>query len=168
MGPRTRERAGSSTENRTFVTIGKIATLSGALLILCCAACVRGKGPVKGVVVDLASSSEPCGDSPRTLVATAIGGHKARLNQQPDAAIPEVCRQLREVLRYRAEKVVYVNAEADVTWGEFMELVDHVRPETDVVSILTPKVEVLARRSACLRPSCRDCTKFGGFRGRNR
>ena len=145
---------------------GRIVILSTSVLFLCCAACTRDTGPAKGIIIDVASSSAPCGDSPRTLVATAIGAHKARLNQEPVAAIPEVCRRLREVLSYRAEKVVYVNAEAEVPWEDFMELVDNVWPETDVVSILTPEVEVLGRRTHCLHPSCRDFTRFGGFRTR--
>jgi hypothetical protein len=145
---------------------GRIVILSISVLFLCCAACTTDKGPAKGILVDIASSSMPCGDSPRVLVATAIGGHKARLNQEPVAAIPEVCRRLREVLSYRGEKVVYVNAKAEVPWEDFMELVDNVWPQTDVVSILTPEVEVLARRTYCLHPSCRDCTRLGGFRTR--
>jgi hypothetical protein len=59
---------------------------------------------------------------------------------------------LREALRYRAEKVVYVEAEPGVTWGEFLTLVDHVWTEADVVSLITPQVDALARKSICLTP----------------
>jgi biopolymer transport protein ExbD len=134
------------------------------VLILCGGACIMEKDATQGIIVDLPSASAPCGDASRELVATAIGRHRARLNEEPDATIPEVCRRLQEVLVYRAEKVVYVNAAADVSWGEFMELIDHVWPETNVVSILTPKAEALARQTGCLYPSCRDCSKLGGFR----
>ena len=119
-------------------------------------------------VVDVASTSvPPCGDS-GNIVATAIKGHKAKLNAEPVAALPAVRRRLREVLSYRAEKLVYVRAESDVPWSEFIELVDNVWPETDVVSILTPQVEAQAGRTYCLQPSCRDCTGLGGFRSRSR
>jgi hypothetical protein len=85
----------------------------------------------------------------------------------PAATIPEAAQRLREVMSTRAEKVVFVKAEADVSWGEFVELVDHVWPEVDVVSILTPQVEMLARRTHCLSTSGRVCAGFGGFRARN-
>ena len=146
------------------MTTQNVASLSLSVLVLCCAACVVEQRSAQGILVDVAASSAPCGDPPHHLVATATGGHRARLNKEQDATIPEVCRRLREVLVYLVEKVVYVNADAGVSWGEFMELIDHVWPETDVVSILTPQVEVLARRTACLYPSCRDCAKLGGFR----
>ena len=151
-----------------LMTARCIASLPLSVLVLCCAACVVEQRSAQGILVDVAASSAPCGDSPRYLIATAVGGHRARLNQEPATAIPEICHRLREVLAYRAEKVVFVNAEADVPWEEFLELVDHVWPETDVVSILTPKVESLAHRTYCLYPSCRDCTAFGGFRARKR
>ncbi len=137
-------------------------------LILFCLGCVPERGPPKGFFIDVASSAAPCGES-RNIVATAVGEEKARLNAEGDAPIPEVCRKMREVLKHRAEKVVYVRAEADVTWGEFMVLVDQVWPETDVVSILTPKTEAMVRLTLCLHPSVHsDYTKFGGFRSRTR
>jgi hypothetical protein len=142
--------------------------LSTLVLILFCAGCVTEREPPKGFLVDVASSAAPCGDS-RPLVATAIGGHKARTNYEGDAAIPEACRLMREVLKTRAEKVVFVKAEADVTWGEFMELVDRVWPEPDVVSIFTLETEAMADDTYCLNPSYHsDYTRFGGFRSRTR
>jgi biopolymer transport protein ExbD len=134
---------------------------------MCGAACQRGSGTAKGFMVDLATSAESCGDS-RTIVAVAVGRHRAKLNAEPDATFPEVVQRLREVMSYRAEKVVYVKAEAEVSWGEFLELVGDVWPEVNAVSILTPQVEAMARRTYCLGPSCRDCTKFGGFPTRTR
>ncbi len=66
-------------------------------------------------------------------------------------------------MTYRAEKLLYVKAESGVSWGEFVELIDQVWPETDVVSILTPQVEALARQRYCLTPSCYDCAKLRHF-----
>jgi len=73
-------------------------------------------------MVDLAASAESCGDS-SNIVAVAVGRHRARLNAEPDVTFPEAVQGLREVMTYRAEKIVYVKAEADVSWGEFLELV---------------------------------------------
>ena len=66
-------------------------------------------------------------------------------------------------MRTMAEKVVYVQAEPDVPWGEFIELVDHAWPEANVVSILTSRVEARARRTSCRGLSSRDLTGLGGF-----
>jgi hypothetical protein len=41
----------------------------------------------------------------------------------------------------RAEKVIFVKADAGVSWGDLVELGDEVWPEADVVSILTSQVE---------------------------
>src|ERR1700674_2080230 len=139
-----------------------LARSTVAALFVCSPACHYGSGAQKVFLVDLATSAESCGDS-GNIVAVAIGRHRARLNAEPDVTFPEAVQRLREAMTYRAEKIVYVKAEADVSWGEFLELVDDVWPEVNVVSILTPQVEATARRTYCLGPSCRDCTRFGGF-----
>jgi hypothetical protein len=142
-----------------------LAVLS--MFFLCGAGCDREDGHSKGFAVDMAASPKSCGDG-RDIVAVAIGSRRAKLNAEPDAAFPEVVQRLRDVMSYRAEKVVYIKALADVPWGEFLELVDDVWPEVNVVSILTPQVEAMVRQTYCLSPSCRDCTKFGGFPTRTR
>jgi hypothetical protein len=137
-----------------------------AALFICSAACQNGSGAPKGFIVDLATAGVSCGDG-RVIVAFAIGRHRVKLNAEPDVSFPEGVQRLREVMTHRAEKVVYVKAEADVSWEEFLELLDDVWPEVSVVSILTPQVEATARRTHCLGLSCRDCTRFGGFHTRN-
>jgi hypothetical protein len=139
-----------------------VSLLSMSMLFLCDAACNMGNEQSWGFRVDLAKSQETCGDG-RSIVAVAIGGHRARLNAERDAAFPKVAQRLREVMSYRAEKVLYIKAEPQVPWTEFLELVDQVWPDVQVVSILTPQVEAMARRTLCLSPSCRDCTRLGGF-----
>lgn len=153
--------------NRGSISTRIINAFSLLVVILCIGACTGESKATKGLLVDVATSSAPCGDS-RNVIAVAMGGHRARLNIEPDASIPEVTQRLREIMSTRAEKVVFVKAQANVSWGDFLELVDHVWPEADVVSIFTPQVEALARQTYCLSPSCRDCTGFGGFRPRNR
>jgi len=70
----------------------------------------------------------------------------------------KIAPRLHEVLRYHAEKVVYVTAGAGVSWGEFLQVVDRVWPEADIVSIITPQVQ--AQHSFCIGPSCGQCTEF--------
>jgi biopolymer transport protein ExbD len=142
-------------------------TLAIMALILYCAAC-GANHEAKGFLIDLPNTTGPCGDGPRRIVAVALGGHKARLNKEPNADIPAVVQQLREVMKYRAEKVVYVTAEQDASWGDFLEVVEGIWPEADVVSIFTPQVAALSRRTLCLYPSCRDCRNLGGYGTRKR
>lgn len=106
-------------------------------------------------MIDIATAPERCGDG-RQIVATAIGNHKVTLNTGPGIAMVEVGPKLREFLKYRAAKEVFVRAEGDVTFADFMELVDNVRPEAEVVSLITPQVYVLVRRGAC-GPCCGSC-----------
>jgi hypothetical protein len=146
---------------------GRITAIAVAAAILWCAACTR-REKAKALFVDLASSSAPCGDDPRWLVVTAVGGHRGRLNGYADAPIAELRQQLREVLKYRAEKVVYLSAEGNTHWGDFIDLVEQVWPETNVVSVLTPEVARQSKRTYCLHPSCRDCGDLGGFRPGNK
>ncbi|MGA2133848.1 MAG: hypothetical protein ABSH50_16255 [Bryobacteraceae bacterium] len=133
--------------------------LVGAAVVLCLAGCDQAHRTSSGFMLDLAKSPERCGDG-RYIVADAIGNHRVRLSSQPDVAISETGRRLREMQRYRAVKLVFVKAEAGVPWGEFVELVDRVKPESDMMSWLTPQVEALARERICLTPSCGQCQKL--------
>jgi hypothetical protein len=128
------------------------------------AACNEGP-KTRGFMIDIATAPESCGDG-RNIVAIAVGSRRARLNGEADVPITELVPRLHEVLSYRAEKLVYVAAEADVSWGEFLELLDRVWPEADLVSIVTPEVKALAQRRYCLAPSCGQCIKLLSTRPR--
>jgi hypothetical protein len=65
-------------------------------------------------------------------------------------AIAEIGPRLRAILRYRAEKIVYVKTEPGVSWEQFLDLFDNVRPEVEIISLLTPQVDTLFRRRLCL------------------
>ena len=113
-------------------------------------------------MLDIAAAPEECGDS-RIEVAAAMGSHKAKLNAQEGLGMAEVAARLREALKYRADKLVYVKAEPEVSFADFIELVDTIRPEAGVISLITPEVEVLARKRWCLAPSCGACTSLQSF-----
>jgi biopolymer transport protein ExbD len=112
--------------------------------------------PSAGFMLDIATAPESCGDR-RNIVATAFGNHRVTLNVDPGFDIRELPSRLREILKYRAEKLVYVRAEPGVAFGEFVQLVDAVRPEAEIISLITPQVEVLAHARICLVPSCGPC-----------
>jgi hypothetical protein len=126
------------------------------LLLLHSAAHSQERKAAKALFLDLATAPESCGDG-RDILVTAIGRHRAKVNMEPDIAIAEIGPKLRAALRYRAEKIVYVKAQSDVSWGEFLDLLDSARPEVEIISLLTQQVDVLSRRHLCLAPSCGDC-----------
>lgn len=139
--------------------------LAGVLLLgvaLVSLSCTPAIVPQRGIMIDIASSPERCGDG-REEVAVAIGHGSVKLNSEPAGSLSEVARTLGELMSLRAEKVIFVKAESDARWGEFVEMVDRLWPEVNVISIVTPRVEVLARQRGCISPSCRDCKKFGGL-----
>jgi biopolymer transport protein ExbD len=112
--------------------------------------------PTAGFMIDIATAPEHCGDG-RETVASAAGNDRVTLNSDPSLDIREFLPGLRETLKHRAEKLVYVRAEPGVSFGEFVQLVDAVRPEAGIVSLITPQVGVLARARYCLAPSCGLC-----------
>lgn len=67
------------------------------------------------------------------------------LNQESYNTLVESVARLHEVLLTRAERAVLVRAQPDVSWAEFLEMVDHLKPEVTRLAILTPQVEALAR-----------------------
>jgi hypothetical protein len=126
-------------------------------LLFSCAACSQPKGS-KIYSLALATSTESCGDS-RGIIAVAIGGHRAKLNIEPDVPISQLVARLRHIMSYRVDKAVYVEAEPDASWGEFLELASAVWPEADIVSIVTPRVWESAQRNGCLGLSSPDRSK---------
>ena len=153
-----------STFERTTVQNAALVLVALAGM-LSATACGNAKKPATGLLVDLATAPEHCGDG-RNIVAIAVGQHRARLNAETDMPIERIGKRLHEVQRYRAEKLTYVTAEADVPWGEFLELVDRVWSESDLVSLITPKVKALAEQRICLAPSCGQCEMLRRSRGR--
>ena len=125
-------------------------------------------------MLDLATAPAPesCGDG-RQILAVAIAGNRVKLNAKPDVPDDEGVSRLREVLSTRAEKVVWIKGSPGITWGEFINLVDDVWPDTAILSLLTPPVEALVlERRSCLDTSCavggsvpgrRDCAKLAWF-----
>lgn len=144
-----------------------------SLLLLCQSSTWHSKHPpAYGYFLDVATVPAPqplapihmlCGDS-RYIVAIAARNGRVRLNAEADVSLDHLVLRLREILRYRAEKLVYVKGEPDASWADFVGMVDRVGPEADVVSIITPEVDRLAHQRFCLAPSCGRCENFRSFR----
>jgi hypothetical protein len=114
--------------------------------------------------LDIASARECGADDIRLIIATAIGSHRVRVGAEPGRTTSEFALRLREVMSVRAEKLIYLKADAGVSWEEFMELLDVVWAEADVVSIITPQVGASAHGGYCLTPSCGYCVTLRRFR----
>jgi hypothetical protein len=60
---------------------------------------------------------------------------------------------VRERLRTRAFKVLFLRSDPKVTFGDFAEFVDEVQSEATVLSLITPQVEQRAQQTHCLNVS---------------
>jgi len=150
--------------NERGMSLRPTAIMTVPLLLLRSAAHSQERKAAKGLFLDIATAQESCGDG-RNLVVTAIGRHRAMLNAEPNIANAEIGSRLRAILRDRAERIVYVKAEPGVPSGEFLDMIDHIRPEVEILSLLTTQVDVLSRRHLCLAPSCGECARLPRPRG---
>ena len=120
--------------------------------------CILGHGAdaasARVRIVAIADAPTSCGDG-RPVVVRALGRGRVKLNAEPEGTLDEAVSLIHEVMVYRAEKVLYVTADSAVNWGEVLEVVDRVWKEGDVISIVTPTVDQLARTRHCLVPSRR-------------
>jgi hypothetical protein len=102
------------------------------------------------------------------VVVVASGGHTAMLNGRSPAPIAEVIASVHKAMGSRAEKVVYIGAGVDASYGDFIELVDGLWPEAEVLSVLTSRVKALVRENNCIDHSCRDCNGLRRLSNRTR
>ncbi len=128
--------------------------------------------PSVGFMIDVAAARADCGDG-SLVYASAVGHHRVTLNTEPSIDIRGFPARLHEKTKARGESLVFVRADPGVSFGEFVQLVDAVHPEADIISLITPQVDALVRFDPsgpippglrCLAPSCRswaDLAKFG-------
>jgi hypothetical protein len=82
-----------------------------------------------------------------------VGRGRARLNTEPPGSFAATVHRVRDVMRVRVERIVYVRAEDDVPWREFMVLVSQLSGEADLISLFSHRAESVA--TCGLEPSCR-------------
>jgi hypothetical protein len=114
--------------------------------------CVADATPTSVQIVAVADAPLSCGDG-SPVVVKALGGGRARLNAEPESSLGAVVARIHEVMSHRAERVVFVTAAERVPWGEVLSVIDRVWLEAEITSIVTPRVEELARKRYCLAPS---------------
>jgi hypothetical protein len=149
-----------------------LAPLLGLLLI--CQSCGwnRKHPPTYGFPLDVAKVPAPdppapmhslCGDM-RYIIATAAGNGRGSLNGEADLSLDQLALRIREIMRYRALKLVYVKGGSGVSWADFVDMLDRIWPEAGVVSIITPEVDRLAHQQHCLATSCWPCDSLRSLR----
>jgi len=92
-------------------------------------------------VADLA----PCGtDDRRIVVLQALHGDRLRINME-ETNIRELSGKLETIFRTRAERVVFVTAEADIPFSRVAGVIDVASTQVDRIALL-PSLEVLLQR----------------------
>jgi biopolymer transport protein ExbD len=145
-----------------------IVCLVSVLLLLCIAA-VNAISQDRKLLISVATAErshngvDPCGDV-RHIILTIHKDGTAKLNVDPSMEMGALAPRLREIFRTRAYKIVYVWADPGVSFEQFVRLVETIRPEVELVSILSPEVvaqirprvgrngELLDSPSYCLGP----------------
>jgi biopolymer transport protein ExbD len=124
-----------------LVNTPSVAPFAALLLIV---SALAGSTPVsRGFRLRLAKL-ERCGfDDRRIVVLQALEGGKYRINVE-DVTIGELAGKLETIFRTRAERVVFVTAEADVPFSRVAELIDVAATQIDNIALL-PSLETLSR-----------------------
>lgn len=99
---------------------------------------------------------EPCGfDDRRIVVLQALPAGRYRINVE-DVTIGDLPGKLETIFRTRAERVVFVTAEADVPFSRVAELIDVAATQVDNIALL-PSLEMLLRPRK--EPLCADLAR---------
>lgn len=112
---------------------------------------IRLAEPV-GLPLAVAAAAENCGDGDRNVILTAVGGRKVRINREPAIPLEALAPRLREKLKDRVEKQIFVKADPELSFGAFAGIVDAAQPEVDLISWLLPRTEALVHGGRCLLP----------------
>lgn len=113
-----------------------------AALLLIAAATLTSTGHVAHGFYLAVTKIEPCGaDDRRIIVLQALHAGRLRINSE-NTSIGELAGRLETIFRVRAERVVFVTAEADVPFSSIVELIDVASTQVDRIALL-PTLEVL-------------------------
>ncbi|MBI4464778.1 MAG: biopolymer transporter ExbD [Acidobacteria bacterium] len=133
------------------------AALASMLLILTVAAIVTINKST-GFLIDIATAPESCPDDVRIVIVTLHNNHTVQLNCCTTLEMAALRPKVRELFKNRVERVLFVQADPDVPFQQFVDLIDAVRQEVHIVSLITPQVEEQVRARHCLSPGCGACT----------
>jgi biopolymer transport protein ExbD len=93
----------------------------------------------EGVFVKIAIRPGFCGDGDRPVILRAGPQGALKLYRQP-VTLDQIPNRLREIMRHRAHRVMYVTGDHEVVYGEVLRAIDVSSAYVDFVAILTPAV----------------------------
>ena len=129
-----------------------VGAIAVATALSWCVGCNLAAAKPGGFSVYMITESHGCPtdyDSGR-IVASALGNHRFRINDSDILDRAGLVRELENILKYRAVKAIWVRAEADTWYSDFIEMVDNVYRSGDLVAIYTDKVSELERQGGCV------------------
>ena len=93
-----------------------------------------------GFVTKIAIKRADCGDGPRTIVVHV--GKSGRTLLNGEAVKPgQLESRLHEIFSVRAERLVFLSADPEVTFAKIVPVLDLAQGQVDYVALLTPKVQ---------------------------
>lgn len=124
-----------ATRNMAVINPAPVAAVVLVLITLS-AAFSDNRGILGNVAV-----AEPCGfEFPRLVVMHLEPGDDIHLNAERVSSA-NLGRRLEEVMRRRAEKLLFVVADGSMSFGEVLKLVDTASQYVDHLALITPQVE---------------------------
>lgn len=111
--------------------------------------------PSKALIIRIAKIGDcPAGDVSRDIVLDVLPGGRLHLNGEDQR--PQLLGQrLKEILRYRVSRYVFVRGDPNVSFGDVLKVMESAAMQTDYVVILTSSVDSQFTGSgrACLDPN---------------
>ncbi|MEP7367228.1 MAG: hypothetical protein ABI972_28535 [Acidobacteriota bacterium] len=115
----------------------RFAPFAGLFLIL--AVTLLSYQRSEGIFVKIAIRPDFCGDDDRPVILRVGPQGALKLYRQP-VTLNQIPDRLREIMRYRAHRVMYVAGDLEVAYGEVLSAIDVSSAYVDYVAILTPAV----------------------------
>jgi biopolymer transport protein ExbD len=115
-----------------------IATPFGALFLLL-AASITSHGPTTGIKVTIATAT-PCGmDDRRDIVVQMLSAATLKINSE-DLRPEDLDRRLEEIYRTRAERVMFLLGDGNLSFRDIVEILDTAVKYVDYVALVTPTI----------------------------
>ena len=90
-----------------------------------------------------------CMDDIRTIVVTVHSNDTVQLNSEDRIDRNQLPERLQEIFHTRADRSVFVRADSDVSFQEFVDVLDAARPQIDRFGWITPGISDEWKKSPC-------------------
>jgi biopolymer transport protein ExbD len=137
------------------MSLNRIAAPLTSLLLTLVACAVMLLSTSYGFTLDLAKAVDCGEDDRRTVIVILHRDHSVAINQ--DAVEREMLpHRLADIFKTTYYRIVYVQADEDVSYNDFVALVDAIRPVVGVISLVTPSLQKPGT-NRCIVLGCPDC-----------